>query len=104
MGPLGESSFRKRSCETPALLTRTSICRLSFSLAKCCLAAVRMVVTAVSASLRSACTAWVRMEWVVDRVVQRDSVRAREDSEVKLRRSEQPLEARLWAMASPMPA
>lgn len=44
------------------------------------------------------------MEWVVDRVVQSDSVRAREDSEVKLRRSEQPLEARLWAIASPMPA
>ena len=70
---------------------------------KCCLAAARMVSLACWALLRSACTLWHRMPCVVDSVVHRVSVRWRDDSDVKFRSREQPLEARLWAMASPMP-
>lgn len=70
---------------------------------KCCLAAARMVSLPRWASLRSACTLWHRMPCVLDSVVHRDSVRSRDDSEVKFRSSEQPLDARLCAIASPMP-
>lgn len=44
------------------------------------------------------------MPWVEAREEQIASVGAREDSEVKLRRREQPFAARLRAMASPIPA
>jgi hypothetical protein len=44
------------------------------------------------------------MPWVEAREEQSASVGAREDSEVKLRRREQPFAARLRAMASPIPA
>jgi hypothetical protein len=43
------------------------------------------------------------MECVEASEAQSSSVRAREDSEVKLRRSEQPFAARFRAIASPMP-
>jgi hypothetical protein len=44
------------------------------------------------------------MPWVEAREEQSASVGAREDSEVKLRRREQPFAARLRAIASPIPA
>lgn len=44
------------------------------------------------------------MLWVEAREEQSASVGAREDSEVKLRRREQPFAARLRAIASPIPA
>jgi hypothetical protein len=44
------------------------------------------------------------MPWAEAREEQSASVGAREDSEVKLRRREQPFAARLRAIASPIPA
>lgn len=99
IGPFSVS-FRSLSAETPALLMRMSIVVLG----KCVFAAARILVTASSGVERSACTDTQRMECLVESWAQRSSVLEREDSEVKFRRSEQPLLARFLAMASPIPS
>ena len=74
MGP-EEGSLRKRSLLTPALLIRMSIVRVPV------VGEVKWVLAGVG-SERSACTGMQVMLCVVERVLQRDSVRARELSEV----------------------
>lgn len=82
MGP-EEGSLRKRSLLTPALLIRMSIVRVPVvGEVKWVLAAEMMVLMAGVGSERSACTGMQVMLCVVERVLQRDSVRARELSEV----------------------
>lgn len=82
MGP-EEGSLRKRSLLTPALLIRMSMVRvLVVGEVKWVLAAEMMVLTAGAGSERSACTGMQVILCVVDRVLQRDSVRVRELSEV----------------------